>query len=181
MNPHLVRAFALLLVAIPVACVPPIDVHTVSLPDADFAHYVTFRVEKTETAPPQYSTSRASMEVRDRVAQMATGILTAKGYVVASESEADMTLRVAVGRRDLDVPPQPQGRGPFVGQQYIIDEVLVIDVFDDRTQKPIWQATSRADIDQNRINVTQLQRAVGAVFEGFPARAAAGPSVPLSL
>ena len=164
------------------ACVPPIDVRAVRTPGVDFAQYATVRVERSDAAPRDFVASRRSNEVRDQVAEMTVAILASKGYGLAASGKADLVVRVAVGRRPPDIPRTAPPRFGMESMDYdsVLVEVVVIDAFVAQTGARVWYGISRDDVDPNRTDFSQLRRALGALFDSFPARSPP-PSSPAPL
>src|SRR4051812_13579960 len=82
------------------ACAPDVQVRATSLPASSFTQYRTFSFGPPEAAPPGYSASSRSTDVRRRVEPIVSAVLQQKGYVLVQDQKADLVVELATGSRE---------------------------------------------------------------------------------
>jgi hypothetical protein len=173
-------AFLLAVATEAIGCAPAIDVHTIVFPGADVARYETFSFGGPGGVPDDYETSARSAEISRRVRLLVASLLASKGYAERAQSDGDFVVQIAVGRREREelvrTPPLPHPRPvrPAWFEAHedkdVVEDVLVIDVLDAKSQQTVWHGGARVEIDSERIDDALLKRATTKVLEVFPMR-----------
>ena len=157
-------------------------------PAADFSGYRAYAwVAEELMAPPRPGgASGVSPLVWQRIHDAIDRALVAKGFVPDQEA-ADFVVAYSVGLRDrarVDRrgplggayrPYGPYGRYGAYGGDYrgttiinYTEGTLAIDVFDSRTQRPVWNGTATKIVDEGDGRPEVIQRIVNSVLADFP-------------
>src|SRR5690606_14148043 len=105
----------------------------------------------------------------ERIRQGVEQGLTAKGY---SKAECgDISVDISVGARDkTDV--ETWGRfGRQVDVHQYTEGQLSVDVFDTKTQQPLWHGQATETINAQKVDPQKIEAAVTGIMAMFPARA----------
>jgi len=155
-------AFAIAL-ALPLAAAARISSDTT--PGVNFAAYQTFAL--ANAAPPAGINPVAFERIRMGVEQG----LASKGYTKAAEG--DLSVVVTLGMQDrTDV--STWGRfGRQVDVHQYTEGQLSIDVFDSKTQQPLWHGQDTESFEPGRVDPEKIEKRVAEVMARFPARTAA--------
>jgi hypothetical protein len=132
----------------------------------NFASYQTFTL--VTAAPPAGMNPVAFERIRMAVEQG----LTSKGYTKAA-ADGDLSVIITIGAQDrTDV--NTWGRfGRQVDVHQYTEGQLSVDVFDTRTQQPLWHGQDTESIERGRVDDDKIDKKVGEVMERLPARTAA--------
>jgi hypothetical protein len=172
--------FALIALAL-AGCETQPKVSTDLDPQADFQRFATYHW--VYQAPP------AGMNPLnyERIQSAIDGQLAAKGYRRAAEN-GDFAVAFTVGARDKIRVTDFGAYGPYYGayrtygtsvDQYT-EGSLAIDVFDARTQRPVWRAVATERISESGASPEEINGAVTAAMASFPPRGGAMPPAPAS-
>jgi hypothetical protein len=133
-------------------------------PGTNFASYGTFTFVNAQ--PPAGMNPVAYERIRQGVE---TG-LTGKGY--AKGDPGDLSVIITVGAKDkTDI--QTWGRwGRQVDVYQYTEGQLSVDVFDTKTQKPLWHGQATETVDPKKLAPEKIEAGVAAIMAKFPARAA---------
>jgi hypothetical protein len=152
-------------------------------PSATFRNYHTFTVMQREHRALE---NPLNPLVAARVGDAVRADLTGRGYVEASDPrEADFVIDFTIGSRertDITTYPQPYagwgGRGWWGGPNWgdavdvhqYQEGTLSLDVFDTRSQRPVWHGWAKKELSDHDIerSAGPVQRAVAAVLAKFP-------------
>ena len=159
--------------ALTTACTVAIDVHTAESPFARFDQYQTFAFETATREPVSFSSSALTADVETRVEQLATDILLIKGYEPAAGAPADLSIRVAAGRREREIRRPSRSHPPWLienEEDDFVEGALVVDAFDVSTGELVWHGSAGTVIDPGRVDDERLRRAVYDVLTDFPSR-----------
>ena len=151
------------LLAAPAWAKPKVSADTT--PGANFATYQTFAFVNPK--PPAGMNPVAYERIRQGVEQG----LTAKGYSKAEQG--DLSVVITVGARDkTDV--ETWGRfGRQVDVHQYTEGQLSVDVFDTKTQQPLWHGQATETINPQKADPQKVEAAVTGIMAKFPARAGA--------
>jgi hypothetical protein len=161
-----------------IACASTINVHSIVLLSPDSAQYQTFSfgARAPEGVPDNYQASPRTEEVQRRAQLLVAGLLQERGYVQKPYG-GDFVVRIASGRRAREelraVPiPHPEPTGPAWFEEHeeedFVEGILVIDVFDGKSQQALWHGAARVEIDSDKIDDQLLRRATSKVLAAFP-------------
>ena len=148
-------------------------------------HYHTFTVMQREHHGLE---NPLNPLVAARVGDAIKADLTGRGYVEASDPrEADFVIDFTIGSRertDITAYPQPYagwGRGgpgwwgrPYWGDAVDVHQyqegTLSLDVFDTRSQRPVWHGWAKKELSDHDFerSAEPVQHAVAAVLAKFP-------------
>ncbi len=156
-----VIALAAGLLAAPAWAKPKVSADTT--PGANFAAHQTFAFVNPQ--PPAGMNPVAYERIRQGVEQG----LTAKGYSKAESG--DLSVVITVGARDkTDV--ETWGRfGRQVDVHQYTEGQLSVDVFDTKTQQPLWHGQATETINPQKVDPQKIEAAVTGIMAKFPARA----------
>jgi hypothetical protein len=149
-----------------------VDVTTDAKPGTDFSRYATYVQEPApETQTPGY-TPLVGSEVQSAIA----GSLDAKGYRAAPAGEADLKVAFRISSRAgvRSVNAADPDTDDYVPEGFV-DEALVIEVLDARSNERLWQGVGRAELVtsgaliRDRPESTAVEAAKEIMAE-FPAR-----------
>lgn len=158
-----VIALAAGLLAAPAWAKPKVSADTT--PGANFAAYQTFAFVNPQ--PPAGMNPVAYERIRQGVEQGLTG----KGYSKAEQG--DLSVVITVGARDkTDV--ETWGRfGRQVDVHQYTEGQLSVDVFDTKTQQPLWHGQATETVNPQKVDPQKIEAAVTGIMAKFPARAGA--------
>ncbi len=177
---------SLFLVALLAACATSMRARSDHDPANDFSRYKSFAwIAEDPLIAPADSTVNVSPLNRRRIVEAIESQLTAKGFRKASDdSVADFVLSYTVGARDrIDVQSYPVryrgiwgwGRG-YVGYDADVstyrEGTLSIDIFDARSNQPVWHGWATKRITDRDVEnaAKQIPVAVAAILADFPPR-----------
>ncbi len=152
-----------------------VDVYTAQSPTASFAAYRTYAHGAPEKPPPGFARTSLTAPVWALVQVDVDRELAAKGYTLApSGTQPDLLVRTGSGSRTVlrDESAEVHGRlewiGPDVMGRYT-DATLVMDVYDARTQQPIWHGSSRRALDPApKASAASVAESVHAILRTLP-------------
>ena len=149
------------LLAAPAWAKPKVSADTT--PGANFAAYQTFAFVNPQ--PPAGMNPVAYERIRQGVEQG----LTAKGY--SKTEQGDLSVIITVGARDkTDV--ETWGRfGRQVDVRQYTEGQLSVDVFDTKTQQPLWHGQATETVNPQKVDPEKVETAVTGIMAKFPARA----------
>lgn len=172
-------------------CASTADIHAIRSPTAHFELYHSFVFDQGKAPPPgDYSTSAQSADVWSHVKEATARILQSRGYAPADPGQADLILRIEVGRRESTAPlTSPVGLQatypgyapdylpvvpPYHGyfdqeNQELVEGTFVIDAFDGKSHELLWHGFSRAVVRPGKVDYDELQHHVESVLASFPA------------
>lgn len=179
-------ALSLLLLAMLTACTTTMRARSDHDPRNDFSQYKSFAwIAEDPLITPQDSGVQVSPLNRRRIVEAIESQLVAKGFSKAADSSgADFVLSFTVGARDrINVQSYPvryRGYwgwgGAYLGRESDVstyrEGTLAIDVFDARSNHPVWHgwATKRIS-DRDVENAAKLiPVAVAEILADFPPR-----------
>lgn len=105
-------SWATALAAVAIGCTSTADIHAIQSPSAHFDQYRTIAFDSAEGPPKVYSTSPNSANVWTHVKETTSHVLADRGYVLAAPGQADLVLRIEVGRRQTAAAPPTAQVGP---------------------------------------------------------------------
>lgn len=185
-------AWAMALAALSFGCTSAADIHTIKSPTAHFERYHSIAFDTGESPPKAYSASPQSADVWTHVKEATAHVLGDRGYVVATPDQADLVLRIEVGRRETTAPlTSPVGLSPtypgyvpdylpvvppyhgYFDQegQELVEGALIIDAFEGKTHELLWHGFVRAVVRPGQVDYDHLRRDVESMLASFPAPA----------
>jgi hypothetical protein len=165
---------------------------------SDYDRAASFSGFHTFVIMPRQRSEVSNPLVVQRTEDAIRSYLVGRGYqYVGDPAKADFAVDFTIGSRertDIQTYPQPWGgpwatgpggwygtpgwTGPYWGnaidvRQYT-EGTLSIDVFDDRTNRPVWHGWARKTLSQSDIenSAEPIRGAVAAVLEKFPPQTA---------
>ncbi|MBV8145601.1 MAG: DUF4136 domain-containing protein [Gammaproteobacteria bacterium] len=139
---------------------------------ANFAAFHTFALNQREHA------GISNPLVAVRVEQDISQALQKRGYIPAADpANADFAVDFSIGARDrLDIHSYPGTLpvGPLWGSNIDVRQyregTLTIDIFDQRTHRPVWHAAAQKELTQKDLEqpAEPVSEAVGSVLAKFP-------------
>jgi hypothetical protein len=149
---------------------------------ASFADYHSFSIMSR-----QHNQLRNPFVV-ERVDNAIRDYLQSRGYVYAANSaQADFTVDFTLGskeRTDIQTYPDPWAGGwyggpgwwgsPYWGSgidvQHYREGTLSIDIFDNKTHRPVWHGWGKKPLSESDIEASQeaINKAVASVLKNFP-------------
>jgi hypothetical protein len=139
---------------------------------ADFAAFHTFTLNQREH--PGISNPLVAV----RVEQDITAALQRSGYTLAANpASADFLVDFTIGAQDrMDVQsyPAPLPGGPLWGSNIDVRQyregTLTIDIFDQRTHRPVWHASAQKELTRKDLQqpAEPVSEAVTSVLAKFP-------------
>lgn len=166
MNPHrrsLLLGFATLALA---ACASRPDLSRIADPDVDFHAYRTFAFFQAD----------GELSLIDRrLLAAARRQLERRGYVL-DDLAPDLLVNIAAvveERQGLRAPPADlSASGALETEDYRLGR-LAIDLVDPRLQRVVWHSSAEGRVDPAMLRDagSAAEKAVAAVFEGFPVKA----------
>lgn len=155
-----VIALAAGLLAGPAWAKPKVSADTT--PGTNFANYQTFGFVN---AKPPAGMNPVAFE---RIRQGVENGLTSKGYSKAAAG--DLSVIITVGARDkTDI--ETWGRwGRQVDVHQYTEGQLSIDVFDTKTQQPLWHGQATETVNPKKLEPEKIEAGVADVMARFPAR-----------
>jgi hypothetical protein len=176
----------IILVSLIAACATPMRARSDYDSRNDFSRYLSFAwINDDPLIAPAGSTERVSPLNRRRIVEAIESQLAAQGFrKVSDEASADFIVSYTVGSRDrIDVQSYPvRFRGAwgwgwtYVGRDADVstyrEGTLAIDVFDGRTNQPVWHGWATKRITERDVAnaAEQIPVAVAAILEKFPPR-----------
>jgi hypothetical protein len=174
------------LISLVVACATPMRARSDFDSGNDFSRYQSFAwIDADPLIAPAGEGQRVSPLNRRRIVEAIESQLAAKGFRrVADAPDADFVLSYTVGARDrIDVQSYPvRFRGAwnwgwgYVGRDADVstyrEGTLAIDVFDARTNQPVWHGWATKRITERDVEnaAEQIPIAVAAILAKFPPR-----------
>ncbi|MBV9316751.1 MAG: DUF4136 domain-containing protein [Gammaproteobacteria bacterium] len=139
---------------------------------ANFRDFHTFTV--TQRPHPGISNPLVAVRVEEDI----TAALQRSGYVlVADPAKADFSVDFTIGAQDrMDVHSYPSALpgGPVWGSNLDVRQyregTLTIDIFEQRTHRPVWHASAQKELTQKDLEqpAAAVNEAVSSVLAKFP-------------
>ena len=139
---------------------------------ANFAAFHTFALVQREH--PGVPNPLVAVRVQEDITQA----LQRGGYTLAAEpASADFLVDFTIGAQDrMDVHSYPGAfpGGPFWGSNIDVRQyregTLTIDIFDQRTHRPVWHASAQKELTRKDLEqpAEPVSEAVGSVLAKFP-------------
>ncbi len=170
-----------------IAACSGVETHTDYNTATDFSRYKTYYWAKTPTTRNPIMADRIVADIDNRLA--------AKGWRKAAEGEADAAIAAHVTAHEqerIDTMYNNMGPGGWYGYggygwagagmatstvTYYTVGTLIVDIFDAKTKKAIWHATSESTVpDDPAEGQKKIDEAAQQMFKDFPPlRATANP------
>jgi Domain of unknown function (DUF4136) len=154
------------------ACATQADISSDYDRSADFAAFHTFTLSQREH--PGISNPLLAV----RVEQDITAALQRSGYRLAADpASADFLVDFTIGAQDrMDVQSYPAAfpGGPLWGSSIDVRQyregTLTIDIFDQRTHRPVWHASAQKELTRKDLQqpAEPVSEAVSSVLAKFP-------------
>ncbi len=176
---RLARAAAVAMLAS--GCSPLLEAHGGPVAPVEVSSRSSFTLAPLLPPPAGYKGSERSLEVARRVGVVATRLLEARGYTLASgAAPADLRVEIRAGHRDeklAPVFPMPLPRAGSPDRPELSEAedartgALVVDVYDASSGVLAWHGAAEVVIDGDAIDDGLIERATTATLATFPARA----------
>lgn len=154
---------------------------------SDYDHAASFAGYHTFVLMPRQHRDLHNPLVLQRTEDAIRSYLESRGYVYETDpSRADFAVDFTIGsheRTDIQSYPEPWGGpwyrpgwwgGPYWGNTLDVRQyregTLSIDVFDDRSHRPVWHGWAKKTLSRSDIEHSEepIRQAVAAVLAKFP-------------
>ena len=155
-------------------CAPRLSVSVQeSVRDQPFP-YRTFAILPAAGAPTGFHAVGGFADRLPIIDEALCAALSAKGYEPAPFERADIVVTLAIGERALRGDVARDSQGPLVrlpepdAPVVDVEGAIVVDAFDAKTRRWVWQGSLRDLIAPNLFDTLTLRRVVRAALADFP-------------
>lgn len=136
----------------------------------------TFAYVGCEDAPGGFKQTKLSAEVERETQTLVRNELLKRGYREESRDKADLLLVVGAGRRNSEHTPSgpPAVDSDDVFDDDVTEGRVVLDVFDQKTPRPVWHGQVTRRVEENKVQSNVLANSVSDLMQKFPS---ASPSL----
>lgn len=144
--------------------------HSKTSPDADFDHYSTIALASNDETPDGYHRAELPDNLKESGRDAARKEILSRGWTGAPVAEADVLLRVGVGRRTDTARLTQNSHFAASVELYEVDidsGTLVVEAFDRKTNELVWHGHIRGRVE-GEVTPEEFAGAIHQLFADFP-------------